>query len=142
MQQQVMCNGHKSKLKFINYGVPQGSNLGPLLFLLYVNDLPKLSSLLHFILFADDTNVFYSHRSLDLLMNLLNSELAAIANWFRTNKLSLNVSKTNFIVSTLIGNLYPIKGLLFLLIIKLFFKSNLPNFLVSMLMNTLHGRTT
>ena len=93
-----MCNGHKSKLRFINYGVPQGSNLGPLLFLLYVNDLPKSSSLLHFILFADDTNVFYSHRSLDHLMDLVTSELAAIANWFRANKLSLNVSKTNFIV--------------------------------------------
>src|SRR6218665_2071743 len=93
-----MCNGHKAKLRLINYGVPQGSNLGPLLFLLYVNDLPKLSSLFHFILFVDDTNVFYSHRSLDHLMDLVNSELAAIANWFRANKLSLNVSKTNFII--------------------------------------------
>ena len=97
-QQQVLCNGLFSKLRFVHYGVPQGSNLGPLLFLLYINDLPNSSSLLHFILFADDTNVFYSHKSLDNLMDLVNSELAAVADWFRANRLSLNLTKTNFII--------------------------------------------
>jgi retron-type reverse transcriptase len=57
--QRVFCNGTLSELGLIKYGVPQGSNLGPLLFLLYINDLPNSSSLLHFILFADDTKVFY-----------------------------------------------------------------------------------
>jgi len=97
-QQQVVCNGLFSKLRFVHHGVPQGSNLGPLLFLLYINDLPNSSSVRHFILFADDTNVFYSHKSLDNLMDLVNSELATVADWFRANRLSLNLSKTNFII--------------------------------------------
>ena len=97
-QQQVSCNGTLSKFLSIKYGVPQGSILGPLLFIIYVNDLPNSSTLLHYILFADDTNVFLSHTSYDQLFKPANKELKSTSEWFKANKLSLNVSKTNFIL--------------------------------------------
>ena len=76
--------------------MPQGSILGPLLFILYINDIVGASKLLHFILFADDTNLFYSCRNFDSLIKTLNSELDKLATWFRSNNISLNISKTNF----------------------------------------------
>jgi hypothetical protein len=96
--QQVLCNGSLSSLKLILHGVPQGSILGPLLFLIYINDLPNSSSLLRYILFADDTNAFLSNSSYDQLINLANKELALASDWFKANKLSLNISKTNYII--------------------------------------------
>ena len=79
--------------KNICCGVPQGSILGPLLFLLYVNDLHN-SSTLDPILFADDTHLFYDHKDLKTLFSLVNQELQKINEWFEANKLSLNVGKT------------------------------------------------
>src|SRR6218665_3893856 len=82
----------------VNCGVPQGSNLGPLLFILYINDLANISPALYFILFADDTNVFYSHASWGELVRIINEELLKINDWFLANKLSLNLDKTNYIL--------------------------------------------
>ena len=95
-QQYVTFNGTDSTHLSIKCGVPQGSILGPLLFLLYVNDIVNASSLLSFVLFADDTNIFYSHSSIETLVNTLNLELPKVSAWFKCNKLSLNINKTHF----------------------------------------------
>ena len=73
--------------RLITCGVPQGSILGPLLFLLYVNDLHKTSKLISAIMFADDTNLFYSHSDLKVLYKTMNDELTKVSNWFSANKL-------------------------------------------------------
>ena len=77
-------------------GVPQGSILGPLLFLLYVNDLHQASNAIKPIMFADDTNFFYSHRNIKLLFDTVNKELKNVNEWFKANKLSLNTKKTEY----------------------------------------------
>ena len=78
----------------IKCGVPHGSVLGPLLFLIYTNDISKCSNILSFILFADDTNLFYSHKNADVLGNTMNQELRKITSWLSTNKLK----KTYFMI--------------------------------------------
>ena len=95
-KQFVVVNGYESCIKPVKCGVPQGSLLGPLLFLLFVNDFPKSSSLLTFTLFADDSSLFYSHRDPARLLNIFNSELTNVFNWVKANKMSLNVSKCNY----------------------------------------------
>ena len=97
-EQCVYYNGSQSSMKVANCGVPQGSILGPLLFILYMNDIGAVSLLLNPILFADDTNLFYSHKRIDTLNQIVNVELEKIAIWFRINKLSLNLVKTNFML--------------------------------------------
>ena len=62
-KQYVYLNDHSSSIKEINYGVPQGSILGPLLFIVYINDFHRSSDILSFILFADDSNVFFAHKN-------------------------------------------------------------------------------
>ena len=78
-------------------GFHQGSILGPLLFLIYINDIVNISELIKFIIFADDTNLFFKHKNLNTLVSIINTELIQISSWFKLNKLSLNISKTNFI---------------------------------------------
>jgi len=97
-KQYVVYNDVTSNLTKITCGVPQGSILGPLLFILYINDISNASNILHFILFADDTNLFLSNNSFNELILIVNKELSKLSDWFRTNRLSLNVKKTNFIV--------------------------------------------
>ena len=79
-------------------GVPQGSVLGPLLFIIYTNDLPNAINNAKSILFADDTTVYASSDSLSLLYNIINSELNSLADWFHANKLSLNIGKTHYVL--------------------------------------------
>ena len=98
-RKQCVCfNNAVSLMRPITCGVPQGSILGPLLFILYVNDIVNCSKLLHFILFADDTNLFYSSSNYKDLMLTVNLELSKLSEWFRANRLSLNVAKTNYVL--------------------------------------------
>ena len=94
-KQYVSYNGTASPKVNTSCGVPQGSILGPLLFILYMNDIQHTSKLLSFTLFADDTTILYSHKNLTSLCDTLNVELREVCNWFKANKLSLNAKKTN-----------------------------------------------
>ena len=88
----------KSSCKYIICGIPQGSILGPKLFILYINDICNVSTLLKYVLFADDTNLLYEHENYETLCMNVNNELSKLNEWFSINKLSLNVKKTNFMV--------------------------------------------
>ena len=90
-RQFVQINQTCSSTQTIKCGVPQGSLLGPLFFILYINDLPKVSKLTEPLLSADDTNIFFSHSNPNFLENVLNN----IDVWLRCNNLSTNVQKTN-----------------------------------------------
>ena len=97
-KQYTFINGFSSSVKLITCGVPQGSVLGPLLFLLYINDLPNISKKLDFFLFADDTNIYFEANTLSQLEKKMNKELKKLYTWLIVNRLALNISKTNFIV--------------------------------------------
>ena len=85
-------------MQFIKCGIPQGSVLGPVLFLLFINDICNVSNFLKFVLFADDTNIFCSNENVAVLQDTLNRELAKLFVWFSINKLSLNLGKTNYML--------------------------------------------
>ena len=72
--------------------------LGPLLFLLYIDDISNLSNQLNFFLFADDTNFLYADKSLGSFKETVLKELANVCNWLMANKLSLNTTKSNFVI--------------------------------------------
>ena len=91
-------NGYNSSSLDITYLFPQGSILGPLLFLVYISDLCNVSKDLELKLSADDTNIFYSHNDASNLMEVVNLELKNITCCFYTNKLSTNVKKSNFVI--------------------------------------------
>ena len=90
-------------------GVPQGSVLGPLLFLLYINDIYKSSSLFSFYLFADDTSIILTNNNLKELETLVNCELGNVNDWLKANKLSLNIKKLNFVIFRLCGVFIDLK---------------------------------
>ena len=95
-KQFISYNCKTTALKDISCGVPQGSILGPLLFLLYANDLKNASASLNAIMFADDTNLFVSHKDINTLFQIVNAELKNLETWFNGNKLSLNLTKTKY----------------------------------------------
>ena len=101
-KQYVEINNVKSELKSVNIGVPQGSILGPLLFIIYVNDINNASKCFESILYADDTSlnstltILRSNRG--TLSSNINRELNLINEWLLANKLSLNITKTKYMV--------------------------------------------
>ena len=97
-QQFVSVSDHNSQLKDILHGVPQGSVLGPLLFLLYINDLNNALTYSHVYLFADDTHILHINNSIDSLCKKLNIDLKLLCNWLNANKIALNNNKTELIV--------------------------------------------
>ena len=97
-KQYVSINGFNSKTVVTKFGVPQGSVLGPLLFLIYINDLYnaiKFSVVHHF---ADDTNLLLSNESLKKINKQINIDMRSLCHWLRANKISLNASKTEYIL--------------------------------------------
>ena len=97
-KQCTKSNGFESKYLDINCGVPQGSILGPLLFLIYINDMHSAlkKCIVHH--FADDTNLLFSHKDPEVIRKTMNKELQLLYDWLCANRLSLNVNKTEFII--------------------------------------------
>ena len=91
--QYVEYNGVQSSSQHINTGVPQGSILGPLLFLFYISNLPLVSPILRMLMYANDTTLFCSINN-DTNDNEINYQLNTISEWILSNKLSLNIKKT------------------------------------------------
>ena len=96
--QYVIYNGIKSSFRNITHGVPQGSILGPLLFILNVNDFSRSSDLLFSILFADETSVFIEGHSYAEVIEILNSELLKVSDWLMANKLTINLEKSHYMI--------------------------------------------
>ena len=96
--QYVLFNGITSDIRNVNCGVPQGSILGPLLFILYINNFSNVSDVLYYVLFADDTNVFINGKDIHKLIITRQLELLKLYKWLLCNKLTLNISKTHFMV--------------------------------------------
>ena len=97
-KQYVSLNGFDSEVKDVTCGVPQGSSLGPLLFLLYINDLRLCLSKSDTGHFADDTFILYSSKIPKTIETVINTEMKQVVKWLRLNKLSLNAGKTELII--------------------------------------------
>ena len=97
-KQFVSVNGVSSEILDVKCGVPQDSVLGPLLFLIFINDLPEVSKKLKFYLFADDTNIYFESQNLNVIEKTVNAELRKVNRWLIINKLALSVEKSNFVL--------------------------------------------
>ena len=97
-KQKVFVNGLESNFLLVNTGVPQGSILGPFLFLIYITDFEKATNYFSLRLYADETSLTTTGKDLDVLLQTVNSELPAIYEWLCSNGLTLNLSKIKNLV--------------------------------------------
>ena len=97
-KQYVQIDQSKSNTLPIACGVPQGSVLGPLLFLIFINDLPKCCPEGKTRLFADDTTIFFHSNNIDNIISTTKVIMTQLTNWFRANKLTLNADKSSFTI--------------------------------------------
>ena len=97
-KQYVSINGYDSNLADVKFGVPQGSVLGPLLFLIYINDLNQALKFCKVHHFADDTNLIHFSKSVNRLNKLANLDLKNLTYWLNANKIALNVKKTELVI--------------------------------------------
>ena len=93
----MVYGGVESERGGVECGVPQGSVLGPLFFLIYVNDMVRACAGLDLVLFADDTNIFAQDKDPLVLFERVNRGLEGLARWFRCNRLTLNLKKTEYV---------------------------------------------
>ena len=98
IKQFIKCRDQNTDFEVLRCGVPQGSTLGPLLFLIFVNDLKNSTKLLDVIMFADDTSFFYTNKNIKVLFETVNKELGYVKDWFLASKLSLNAGKTKYLL--------------------------------------------
>ena len=97
-KQFVSVNGADSSHQQIKYGVPQGSILGPLLFLIYINDIPGLCKFAKFILYADDANIIISASTVEEVHKLTQQLIDNLLKWVDSNGLALNIDKTKYMI--------------------------------------------
>ena len=94
----TVWNGEVSDTQIINIGVPKGTIIGPIISLLYINDIVNASKVLKFILYADDTTLYLNNASLQEMIHVFNVELDHILEWTKANRISLNFNKTKYMI--------------------------------------------
>ena len=97
-KQFVSISGKNSETKEIQFGVPQGSILGPLLFIIYINDIPETASFAKFILYADDANIILTADNIEAINTQLNSLISRLVNWVESNGFAINLKKTKYMI--------------------------------------------
>ena len=127
-RQYVSLNGFDSEIKNVNCGVPQGSSLGPLLFLIYINDFRLCLDKTNCGHFADDTFIMYNNKKLKSIETIVKSELKQVSSWLRLNKLSLNSDKTKLIFFHSQPLLKTMMLFLSNLVVKSYIKNNNNNY--------------
>ena len=104
-EQYVSVGNKNSSTSKLKYGIPQGSILGPLLFIIYINDLPNINKIVKFILYADDANIILTGDTISEINSKFSELSDALVSWVSSNELSLNIKKINYMIFTRKRNL-------------------------------------